>query len=143
WRDDEVIAVLGGDKARGRFALIRTEGSNWLLHRMKDQSGTAFTEDGRASGGKRAPMPRGLEPMLATLGEADDVPDSGWQWEGKWDGVRAIVEVEDGDVAAHGRSGADFTATYPELAELGDVLADHAVVLDGEIVALAPSGAPS
>jgi bifunctional non-homologous end joining protein LigD len=143
WRDDEVIAVLGGERARGRFALIRTEGSNWLLHRMKDQSGTAFTEDGGAPSGRRAPMPRRLEPMLATLGDAGDVPDSGWQWEGKWDGVRAIVEVADRAVKAHGRSGADFTATYPELAELGDALADHAVVLDGEIVALDPSGAPS
>jgi bifunctional non-homologous end joining protein LigD len=81
--------------------------------------------------------------MLATLGEPEDVSGNGWQWEGKWDGVRAIVEVADGALSAHGRSGADITATYPELAELSDALADHAVVLDGEIVALGPGGAPS
>ena len=47
WRDDEVIIDLdgrpGGPLAgRARLALIRTQGSgeksNWLLHRMKDQS---------------------------------------------------------------------------------------------------------
>jgi bifunctional non-homologous end joining protein LigD len=81
--------------------------------------------------------------MLATLGVAEDISDSGWQWEGKWDGVRAIVEVADGTVSAHGRSGATITGTYPELVELGDALRDHDAVLDGEIVAIGPGGAPS
>lgn len=168
WRDDEVIAVLGGKRARGRYALIRTDGKDWLLHRMKDQTGTAFGNDASngashdasrrpggnrdskqpngydaTRGGRRTPMPRGLSPMLATLGAAQDVSGPGWQWEGKWDGVRAIAEVADGEVAVHGRSGADVGATYPELAELGAALAGHVAVLDDEIVTLAPSGAPS
>src|SRR6478735_8239148 len=37
WRDGEVIVVLNGQKARGRYVLIRTNGNSWLLHRMKDQ----------------------------------------------------------------------------------------------------------
>ena len=37
WRDSEVIVVLDGQRARGRYVLIRTKGSNWLMHRMKDQ----------------------------------------------------------------------------------------------------------
>ena len=40
------------------------------------------------------------------------------------------------------RAGNDLTASYPELAELAALLPDHAVVLDGEIVALGPAGAP-
>jgi bifunctional non-homologous end joining protein LigD len=160
WRDDEVIAVLGGERASGRYALIRTEGTHWLLHRMKDQSRTEIGEDGSrpdgagrngkgpsgydaARGRGRTSMPRNLSPMLATLGTAQDVSGAGWQWEGKWDGVRAIAEVADGAVSVHGRSGADFSVTYPELAELGEALADHTAVLDGEIVALGPGGAPS
>ena len=150
-------------RARGRYALIRTDGDSWLLHRMKDQSGIALsTHDGvrgdgpaaendaggraghdAARGDHRTPLPRGLSPMLATPGAAEYISGSGWQWEGKWDGVRAIVEVADSAVSAHGRSGADITATYPELAELGDALADHAAALDGEIVALGPGGEPS
>ena len=34
----------------------------------------------------------------------------------------------------------DYTATYPELAELVEVVGDHAAVIDGEIVALGPDG---
>ena len=37
WRDGEVIIVLDGQKAKGRYALIRTKDNSWLLHRMKDQ----------------------------------------------------------------------------------------------------------
>ena len=40
------------------------------------------------------------------------------------------------------RAGNDLTASYPELAELGELLIEHAVVLDGEIVALGRNGAP-
>ena len=37
WRDDEVIVVLNGQQARGRYVLIRTKDNSWLMHRMKDQ----------------------------------------------------------------------------------------------------------
>ena len=37
WRDDEVIVILEGEKATGRFALIRTKANQWLMHRTKDQ----------------------------------------------------------------------------------------------------------
>jgi bifunctional non-homologous end joining protein LigD len=46
WRDDEVIVVLHGERAIGRFALIRTEGTNWLMHLMKDQDPTPHREPG-------------------------------------------------------------------------------------------------
>ena len=38
WRDDEVMIVLHGQRARGRYVLIRTKDNSWLMHRMKDQS---------------------------------------------------------------------------------------------------------
>lgn len=37
WRDDEVIVQLHGARAKGRFALIRTKDSQWLIHRTKGQ----------------------------------------------------------------------------------------------------------
>ncbi len=33
----EVIVTLHGERIYGRYALIQTEGKNWLAHRMKDQ----------------------------------------------------------------------------------------------------------
>ena len=165
WRDGEVIVTLFGERAKGRFALIRTKrgagpgvaakGNQWLMHRTKDQPdlqevvprpGGKFgadrkiaTETGGGSAQHRPP-PTDLLPMLATAGTVDDVGGDGWRFEGKWDGVRAIVEVGDGHFRLVSRNGNDITPVYPELREISTVLAGHVAVLDGEIVALDPDG---
>lgn len=67
----------------------------------------------------------------------------GWLFEPKWDGVRVIVGVAPGSVRVWARKGNDVTAAYPELAALAGSAADHAMVLDGELVAFDPAGHPS
>ncbi len=154
WRDDELIVVLHGRRAQGRYVLVRTDGSNWLMRRMKDQAGTdppAAEAKGRGSGGARgrrrgpgrAPFPHGLAPMLATPGSLDYLGDGPWRFEGKWDGIRAIAELDGGELRVRSRAGNDITVTYPELRELAEHPGDHSLVLDGEIVAIAENGAPS
>jgi bifunctional non-homologous end joining protein LigD len=59
----------------------------------------------------------------------------GWFIEPKWDGVRAVVTVHDGQVTVASRLGNDVTGGYPELAGLAAALGGRAAVLDGEIVA--------
>ena len=54
---------------------------------------------------------------------------SGWSFEVKWDGFRAIVSTEDG-LRVRSRRGWDMTALLPELAALTPGL-----LLDGELVA--------
>jgi bifunctional non-homologous end joining protein LigD len=78
--------------------------------------------------------------MAAVVG---DLPpeDGRWAFEPKWDGMRAIVELEHGTVRVRARSGRDVTVEFPELAVLGTVA--DAAVLDGEIVALDDAGRPS
>jgi bifunctional non-homologous end joining protein LigD len=82
-----------------------------------------------------------LRPMLATLGELPG--GDGWAYEFKWDGVRAIVYVEGGEVRVLSRNDRDVAGSYPELAALAKRRRGGPVVLDGEIVALDESGAPS
>ncbi len=83
-----------------------------------------------------------LAPMLAgSVGMPAD--PTGWLFEPKWDGVRAIARVWAGRVALASRLGNDVTGGYPELAALGQGLGDHAAVLDGEIVAFDDRGRPS
>jgi bifunctional non-homologous end joining protein LigD len=77
--------------------------------------------------------------MLATAGPLP--VGTGWAYEFKWDGVRALATVRDGRLRLRARSGADITIAYPELAPLGRALAD--AVLDGEIVSLDVHGRPS
>ncbi len=165
WRDGEVIVVLEGERARGRFALIRTQESQWLMHRMKDQSGAprpvmltdgATGDDGPPAADPAANRPEATRPvqvsrpgtygpMLATGGTVADLGGSApWVFEGKWDGIRAIATVGgDAGLSLMSRAGNDITKGYPELAELADSLRGLGAVLDGEIVALDTKGRSS
>src|SRR5690242_8936037 len=79
--------------------------------------------------------------MTATLAAA--VPhEEGWGFEVKWDGIRAIVFVDDGEVCIQSRNLLDVTTQYPEVGELGKALPGRSVVLDGEIVAPDADGRP-
>jgi bifunctional non-homologous end joining protein LigD len=33
WEEDKIVVVLHGKRLNGRYALIRTGGKNWLIHR--------------------------------------------------------------------------------------------------------------
>jgi bifunctional non-homologous end joining protein LigD len=85
-------------------------------------------------------MPTLVKPMLATLGDPPHGP--GWGWEWKWDGARTVAYLDGRDgLRLRSRNDLDVTGSYPELASLAGV--DQPMVLDGEIVALDTSGAPS
>ena len=140
WRDDEVIATLTGADGGGlggprKYALIKT-GENWLIHLMQEpRSSTAATKGKAASGF--------IAPMLATLGDTGSVDDeSDWTFEMKWDGIRAIAVVDGAEVRLFTRNHNDVTAGYPEVVEALAALDLDDAVLDGEIVALGPQGAP-
>lgn len=124
----EVIVDLYGQRISGRYALIQTKGDQWLAHRMKEQ-----------------PDPRlqDYEPMLATLGSVDKLTEAQYAFEGKFDGYRLLVEVDHGRLRLQSRSGRDVTGEYPQLASLAADLAEHDVILDGEVVALDADGVPN
>ena len=78
--------------------------------------------------------------MLAK--EADEpFDDKDWLYEIKWDGYRAIAEVNNGDVRLYSRNGNTFENSYPVVVnELKKIRAD--AVIDGEIVVLNDEGHP-
>ena len=129
WSDTEVKFVLHGTRASGGFVLFQTKDRNWMIHRHGPSTRTD-------------PLPHSLKPMLAVAGKLP--PDSdNWAFEIKWDGVRAILTVEGGRVQAHSRNDLDVSASFPELADIGEFLGMTTCVLDGEIVALGEDGRPS
>jgi bifunctional non-homologous end joining protein LigD len=85
-----------------------------------------------AAGGREA-LPRGLTPMLAVAGPPPD--GSGWSYEFKWDGVRALAVCDGRHTTLVSRNGRDVTVSYPELTGLAAALGCPAV-LDGEVVRL-------
>jgi bifunctional non-homologous end joining protein LigD len=123
----EVIVNLHGARISGRYALIQTDGDQWLAHRMKDQKAFEFAQ---------------LSPMLATHGSVAEMKPATWAFEGKWDGHRLLVDADHGKVRLRSRNGRDVTGEFPQLRPVAADLADHHVVLDGEVVALDESGVP-
>lgn len=130
WTDTKVKVVLSGARAQGRYVLFRTDGKNWMVHRM----------DEAPPGWER--VPELVRPMLAAS-EPLPTDESGWMFEMKWDGIRAVSYIDGGRITLRTRNDRDVTATYPELRLLGEALGSTQAVLDGEIVAFDDTGRPS
>lgn len=127
---------LFGKKLQGEFALVQfgDEKKHWLLIKKKD----SVAEQQKIVPTKKSPMPHDISPMLASNGEEAFTNDE-WLYEIKWDGYRAVAEVQKGKVRLYSRNQQDFTTTYPNVvAELQTLPLD--AVLDGEIVALDKDG---
>ena len=87
--------------------------------------------------GRKAPMPKDISPMLATLVDRP-FDEAGWSYEIKWDGYRALAYLKKGTVELRSRNNKSFEKYYP----LYDVLGKWTVnaVLDGEIVVMNDKG---
>ncbi len=132
WSEREVMVILHGQRVQGRYVLFRTDGKNWMIHRMDPPQDP-----------DRKPMPDRIEPMTARLVTRPPAPDDAWGFEFKWDGIRAEAYVEGGTVRLVSRSGENITTRYPEVHAMGRALGSNEVILDGEIVALDDKGRPS
>ena len=162
---------LSGIKLNGDFALVRTKrgkGNEWLLlkkkglgavpgwdaeqHAVSVASGRtqaeiaanlpARTAAAKLEGGLKAAMPATITPMLASLADAAPTgPD--WVYEIKWDGVRALAFIDNGEVRWFGRKGTPIDRQYPELSVLPHSVKASSAILDGEIAAVDENGRPS
>jgi bifunctional non-homologous end joining protein LigD len=90
-------------------------------------------------GAKKAPMPARMAPMLASISERA-FSDANWLFEIKWDGVRALAWIENGELTLRARAGSDITSQYPELARLKEACSVRQAIIDGEIAVLNERG---
>ena len=157
----------GGLGGRKKVALIHTgrgqgtdDGGQWLIHLMDQEkqggrrrhAAPAAQEPSRDTSGKEpavAPAPAisasadplDYAPMMATAGTAADLQGSAWQYELKWDGVRAILVADTEKIRIFSRNGNDVTRTYPEFTDRA-CWPEQPFVADGEIIAVGPGGRP-
>jgi bifunctional non-homologous end joining protein LigD len=131
FREDEVIATFHGERLRGRYALFRTRGNDWLIHRMDPPEDPGYE-----------PMPERIEPMLARTGSLPR-DERRFGFEVKWDGIRTVLFSDHGHVYLQGRNFTDFTPRYPEVRGLARELGARRLILDGEVVAFDEEGRPS
>jgi len=137
--DGGLTVRLHGERLEGVWTLVpaRMDGDekNWLLLRKRDDAAPAASP-------RRGPARR-YAPMLATL--ADEVPSgSGWLFEVKWDGYRAIVTMRGGEAELRSRRDQDLTERFGVVARaLGQAVRTPNCVLDGEVCALDDQGRSS
>ncbi len=161
---------LSGERLNGKWVLVRMRGKpkekreNWLLIKEHDEFESAEASPldavtsiatGRSmeaiAAGVKPPaskkpratkLPIFTPPALATL--ADAVPeDAGWLYEIKYDGYRALIAANGGEVRIHTRTGLDWTAKFPEIAAAIAALDLDRALIDSEIVALDDDGRSS
>jgi bifunctional non-homologous end joining protein LigD len=133
-KDGGMTVRLHGERLRGTWALVpaRLSGDpkNWLILRKREDA---------PAGEERTDW----RPMLATA--AEELPKgSGWLYEVKWDGYRAIVRIRAGEVTLTSRNGKDLTGRFPTVASaLARAVRTPDCVLDGEVCALDEQGRAS
>ncbi|WP_210486251.1 DNA ligase D [Rufibacter aurantiacus] len=85
-----------------------------------------------------AEMPHDIVPMTAKLTDGP-FDDENWLFEVKWDGYRAVAEVENGKVQLYSRNGKSFKEKYGPVVKALESL-PHQAVFDGELVILDQNG---
>jgi bifunctional non-homologous end joining protein LigD len=117
---------LRSRELNGEYRLIHTRDNEWLLDRVDRPQLDWLREP--------------VEPMLAE--SRDRPPDSSEHlFEVKWDGIRALIAVDEGTVTIRSRSRRDITRQFPELA-MPEAFRAACGLFDAEIVCLDPAGKP-
>lgn len=78
--------------------------------------------------------------MLAKTGEPFD--NENYFFEPKWDGLRAILFLQNEKIELQNRNLRDATSSYPELQRVAGRIRARRAILDGEIVVLREDGLP-
>ncbi len=119
---------LQSRELNAEYRAHRTKDNQWLLERV-DNPQTDWLRDP-------------IEPMLAR--PAQKPPDSqDYLYELKWDGIRALISLDEGEIKIHGRNRMDLTKQFPELLVTEHAFRATSALFDGEIVCLEPDGKPN
>lgn len=116
---------LSSREVSGEYRIYKIKAKEWLLERV-DTPQVNFLQDP-------------IEPMLS--GSAD-VPPTGDNYlhEIKWDGIRALITLEDGQVRIRSRNQNEITKQFPELTVADKSFRATCGLFDAEIVCLDKSG---
>jgi bifunctional non-homologous end joining protein LigD len=118
---------LEGGGISAEYMMHQTGGKEWLLQRV-DRPQVDWLRDPVA-------------PMLAqSAGKPPDGED--YLYEVKWDGIRAMIALDEGEIRIHSRNRQDITRKFPELLKPERAFRATSALFDSEIVCLDDAGKP-
>jgi len=118
---------LQSPQLTGEYRIYQTRGNEWLLERL-DAPQVDWLADN-------------VEYMLAEL-ESEVPGGDEWLYEVKWDGIRAMVSLDEGEVRIRSRNHNDITVAFPELTVPEEAFRATCALFDCEIVCLDDQGRP-
>jgi bifunctional non-homologous end joining protein LigD len=130
WEPGKVVVRFSGERVHGRYALFRTGGKNWMIHRMDPPDDP-----------DRVDPPEDFRPMQAAGGKRRPSGES-WAFEMRWSGRRVGALVQGGRVRLRDAEGTDVSQQFPELRALGEQLGSTEALLDGVVTVLGADGRP-
>jgi bifunctional non-homologous end joining protein LigD len=118
---------LSSKEISGEFRIYKIKAKEWLFERV-DAPQINYLHDP-------------IEPMLSES-VSKPPPGDDYMYEVKWDGIRVLIAVEDGQVRIRSRNQRDITSQFPELLQGEKTFRATNGLFDGEIVCLDASGRP-
>jgi bifunctional non-homologous end joining protein LigD len=94
----------------------------------------------RIEGGRK--LSKFIAPMMAQLSDLPPFDSPEWIFEIKWDGYRAIAEIDKKGNKLYSRNGLSFDKAYPKVFEALKQIRTNAII-DGEIVVFDETGRPN
>ena len=83
---------------------------------------------------------RPIRPMMAKTGDPFDSDNHFFEL--KWDGLRALMFLQNGKLELQNRNLRDVTASYPEIQTVTKRVRAKKAIIDGEVVVLSKKGTP-
>jgi bifunctional non-homologous end joining protein LigD len=119
---------LSSKEITGEYRIHKMKEKEWLLERIDEPQVNYLKQN--------------VPPMLSDLG---DKPPKGDDhiYEVKWDGIRALIALEDGQVRIRTRNEIDVTQQFPELQCADKAFRATCGLFDAEIVCLDSTGKPT
>lgn len=118
---------LSSKEINGEYRIYKIKEKEWLLERV-DTPQVDFLHSN-------------IEPMLS--GSSSTIPaHDNYIYELKWDGIRAMVYIDDGAIRLMSRNQNDITKQFPELHVAEKAFRATCGVFDAEIVSLDTAGKP-
>lgn len=118
---------LQSPQLSAEYRTYNTKGKDWLLERV-DSPQVDWLAD---------------PPDFMLANSRKDVPSNGnYLYEVKWDGIRAMITLDEGDISIRSRNRRDITEPFAELLEPEKAFRASSLVIDCEIVCLDGDGRP-
>lgn len=125
-KENSLAFRLESSSLSGEYRMYKMKGKEWLIEKMDEPQVDWLKEPVEPMHGKRVA----------------EVPGDGYTYEVKWDGIRALISVEDDEIQIHTRNQKNVTGQFPELQNTNAFRAECGL-FDGEIVSLDEEGKPN